>query len=225
MTPGWWDGGGVLAAIFVLSFAAWGWAAWCWFGLRAEAGESGRRMEAVLDYVRRGERERVLALCREGGGLGAPALEWTLVAPLLDAPPEAGPDELRGGRNGARRSVRRARSLLESEANAREARLNLIGAMAAAALMLGLLGTVTGMVTTFDAIASPDRAGAARTERLAGGISEALLTTQAGLLVALPLLLAQRVLRSRQRREVARVALYLGRVQPALNARMVPPTG
>ena len=58
-----------------------------------------------------------------------------------------------------------------------------LGALVAAAPLLGLLGTVFGMVTTFDAVSlrSGDTA-----ELVAGGISQALLTTQAGLLAALP---------------------------------------
>lgn len=51
--------------------------------------------------------------------------------------------------------------------------------------LLGLLGTVTGMLTTFGALAS--RAGGEKTMGLvAGGISEALITTETGLVIALP---------------------------------------
>jgi biopolymer transport protein ExbB len=52
--------------------------------------------------------------------------------------------------------------------------------------LLGLLGTVVGMIRLFDAISSSDAMG--RTELLAAGISEALLTTAAGLLLAIPAL-------------------------------------
>lgn len=52
--------------------------------------------------------------------------------------------------------------------------------------LLGLVGTVFGMIRLFDAIAKADAMG--RTELLAAGISEALLTTAAGLLIAIPAL-------------------------------------
>lgn len=52
--------------------------------------------------------------------------------------------------------------------------------------LLGLLGTVIGMIRLFDAISGSDAMG--RTELLAAGISEALLTTAAGLLLAIPAL-------------------------------------
>lgn len=53
--------------------------------------------------------------------------------------------------------------------------------------LLGLLGTVTGMIRAFNAVAQSDALG--RPELLASGISEALLTTAAGLTVAIPALL------------------------------------
>jgi hypothetical protein len=62
-----------------------------------------------------------------------------------------------------------------------------IAALAAMAPLLGLLGTVMGMVHTFETIA---RFGFGNPVLLADGISEALLTTQAGLLTAFPLILA-----------------------------------
>jgi biopolymer transport protein ExbB len=52
--------------------------------------------------------------------------------------------------------------------------------------LLGLLGTVIGMIRLFDAISGSDAMG--RTELLAAGISEAMLTTAAGLLLAIPAL-------------------------------------
>ncbi len=61
--------------------------------------------------------------------------------------------------------------------------LTVIAALAAVAPLFGLLGTVTGMMTTFDVIAV---FGTGNAKAMAGGISEALITTQSGLLVAIP---------------------------------------
>ena len=58
-----------------------------------------------------------------------------------------------------------------------------IGVLAAIAPLLGLLGTVSGMITTFDVLAV---FGTGNARAMAGGISEALITTQTGLLVAIP---------------------------------------
>jgi biopolymer transport protein ExbB len=63
---------------------------------------------------------------------------------------------------------------------------------AAVAPLLGLLGTVTGMISTFDIITE---FGTGDPKMLSGGISEALVTTQLGLIVAIPLLLIGNVLK------------------------------
>jgi biopolymer transport protein ExbB/TolQ len=61
-----------------------------------------------------------------------------------------------------------------------------LGAMIAAAPLLGLLGTVSGMVTTFESLSTR---GQSSMEELAGGISEVLVATESGLIVAIPALL------------------------------------
>lgn len=58
-----------------------------------------------------------------------------------------------------------------------------IGVLAAIAPLLGLLGTVTGMMDTFDVLAV---FGTGNAKAMANGISEALITTQTGLLIAIP---------------------------------------
>lgn len=58
--------------------------------------------------------------------------------------------------------------------------------IAAIAPLLGLLGTVTGMISTFEIITEH---GTGDPRMLSGGISEALITTQMGLVVAIPMLL------------------------------------
>ncbi len=72
--------------------------------------------------------------------------------------------------------------------------LNTLGTIAAISPLLGLLGTVTGMMRTFKAITV---AGIGNPAAMAGGIAEALITTAAGLLVAIPALVAYRYLRGR----------------------------
>ncbi len=66
--------------------------------------------------------------------------------------------------------------------------------LSAVAPMLGLLGTVTGIITTFDMITV---VGGGKPRLLAGGISEALTTTATGLIIAIPGLLAYSFLSSR----------------------------
>src|SRR6201999_2522268 len=72
--------------------------------------------------------------------------------------------------------------------------LNTLGTIASITPLLGLLGTVTGIIKSFNAL----QAGAAGDPRmLSGGIGEALIATAAGLCVAIPALIAYRYLRGR----------------------------
>ncbi len=70
--------------------------------------------------------------------------------------------------------------------------LSFLSLAAGVAPLLGLLGTVTGMIGTFDVITEH---GTGDPQLLSGGISEALITTQLGLIVAVVALLLQAVLR------------------------------
>ena len=72
--------------------------------------------------------------------------------------------------------------------------LNMLGTIAAVTPLLGLLGTVIGMIKVFGVITAQ---GVGDPGVLAGGISEALITTAAGLTVAIPSLLFYRYFRAR----------------------------
>jgi len=69
------------------------------------------------------------------------------------------------------------------EAASLERYINVIGTIAGISPLLGLLGTVSGMIKSFNIISIQ---GVADPASLAGGISEALITTAAGLVVAIP---------------------------------------
>lgn len=72
----------------------------------------------------------------------------------------------------------------------------LIVTIATLAPLMGLLGTVTGMIETFDSLTSMSMHSS--TGGIAGGISEALVSTQMGLAVAVPALLVGRLMDTRQ---------------------------
>lgn len=91
--------------------------------------------------------------------------------------------------------------------------LSLIGTVAP---MLGLMGTVVGMIEAFSTIAR--QAGAANPADLAGGISKALVTTLMGLMVAIPVLSAYTFFRNR----VTRVMLEVGVITGDLLDRFRP---
>ena len=94
--------------------------------------------------------------------------------------------------------------------------LNTLGTIAAVAPLLGLLGTVAGIIHAFNAITA---SGLGDPRTLSGGIGEALITTAAGLTVAIPSLIAYRFLRSKVERLVIRMEKEAMKLVDALDER------
>jgi len=143
--------------------------------LRRASSSTGKVIDTVGSHVRRGDREAALQVLRSKSSATS-----RVVAAAI-------------------RNLDRDREHLEdivSEAILHESsHLNRFGAVimviAAVSPLLGLLGTVTGMISTFDVITE---FGTGDPKLLSGGISIALVTTQLGLIVAIPLLLLGNVL-------------------------------
>ncbi len=90
--------------------------------------------------------------------------------------------------------------------------LNSLGTIASISPLLGLLGTVTGIIRSFNAIQS---GGMGDPRALSGGIAEALIATVAGLCVAIPSLIAYRYLRGK----VERIVVEMGEERDADGGR------
>jgi len=90
----------------------------------------------------------------------------------------------------------------EQEVMTLEHRLSYLGTIASVSPMVGLLGTVWGMIDAFSVIA---KTGAPQASELAGGISLALVTTQIALLIAIPALALFEIFKNR----LARLILEL----------------
>lgn len=143
---------------------------------RASAS-TGRIMDDISGHVRRGDKEAALSVLKKRSGATS-----RVVATAI-------------------RNLDRDREHLEdivSESILHESgHLNRFGSfimvIAAVAPLLGLLGTVTGMISTFDVITE---FGTGDPKLLSGGISIALVTTELGLIVAIPTLLFGNLLSS-----------------------------
>jgi biopolymer transport protein ExbB len=128
-------------------------------------------LTTVSELLARDERPAALALVAAGGT----PLDRVMRAGLAAA--------------GQPREVREAavEQALLAETGRLGRGLTMIAVLAGVAPLLGLLGTVTGMIDMFSVIAAQ---GGGNAKGLSGGISEALICTQAGMLAAIPLLLA-----------------------------------
>jgi biopolymer transport protein ExbB len=77
--------------------------------------------------------------------------------------------------------------------------------------LLGLLGTILGLITSFDALQLGDMG--ANANLVTGGISEALVSTAAGLVVAIGTLLFANLFRGLYKRQVALIQEYGGQLE------------
>ena len=80
-------------------------------------------------------------------------------------------------------TLRRFERVRNGESSYLNRRLRFLFVLATSAPLIGLLGTVAGMLRTFDGLSMQDTY---KMDLVAGGISQALVTTQAGLLIAIP---------------------------------------
>ena len=94
---------------------------------------------------------------------------------------------------------------LAEEASLLNRGLATVAVLAAVSPLLGLLGTVTGMIETFQSITL---FGTGDPKLMSGGISQALITTQLGLAVAIPLVLFHSLLTGRANRLIERLGKY-----------------
>ena len=163
------------------------------FALRRRRVMPSALLEQVRRYWYRGDIKAALECCDEH----AVAISRILKAGLLRH--EARTDEIEKALEAAG----------QFEANGLGSNVRGLGVIANLAPMLGFLGTVTGMIKAFQAIAA---AGTSNPSLVASGISEALLTTAAGLLVGIPALALFHFFRGRVDRfvtEMEEVALEL----------------
>src|SRR5690606_17255364 len=101
------------------------------------------------------------------------------------------------------------------EADAMRGRIRALSLIAAIAPLLGLLGTVLGLNEAFHRVV---RAGLGKPEQLAAGIEEALITTIAGLCIAIPVMLIASHLNAKVRRIMHRIDRRLTPVVDAIVA-------
>ncbi len=172
------SGGVVLVAIFALSV----YAVYLFFVRLFKLSRERLDVEALMVRVNAAVRDRDLDLaleaCEQHGGPVARVLQSALL-------------RLPYGRQAVEAAFAEA-SLLEEQSLTRG--LRPLATIAQVAPLLGLLGTVTGMIIAFGEISA---SGTGNPGLLAGGIGQALVTTAAGLIVAIPVLIGQNYLASR----------------------------
>jgi biopolymer transport protein ExbB len=174
-------GGPIMVPIFALAGAALLVALYKWVTMFFVRMPSERRVREVLKAVSVGDKSVVVGLTgRMKGPMGRMLSSG---AQALGAPREMVEEQMFEVMH---RTQLRMQSMLP-----------FVAISAAAAPLLGLLGTVTGIMNTFSMI---EIYGTGDVKTLSGGISEALITTEYGLIVAIPSLLLHAYLASKARK-------------------------
>jgi len=95
--------------------------------------------------------------------------------------------------------------------------INYLSDIVAVAPLLGLLGTVLGMIQAFHAV--PLQSASIKTTMLAAGISKAMVTTASGLIVAIPVLMAYSYFRGQVQQVTNRIEIYSTDIIKAIQNR------
>jgi len=158
--------------------------------IRRNAVVSDRFMDAAEAMIRKRDYLGLIAYCHRQNGCMARVTQKTL--DFLTKYPMA---SFGGVREVAEAEGSRQAGLLSS-------RITYLADIGAIAPMVGLLGTVLGMIKSFLQVASGDIQGVRQME-LAEGVSEALITTAAGLMIGIPALVFYSLFRGRVQKYIA----------------------
>jgi biopolymer transport protein ExbB len=169
-------GGPLMGVLFVCSVVALGVFFERWFYYRRSRMNVSEFLSGVLALVRRQSYAEAISRCEEGHGPVVSVVRTAIYKRHLP------PAELREV----------VREIAQLEIPNLEANISLLGTIGYAAPLLGLLGTVLGMISAFEQINRTN--GTASVGELSQGIYLALITTAAGLVVAIPCYLAHNFL-------------------------------
>ena len=194
-------GGPVMVPIGIASVVALGFAVERWIRLQPGQLGSGSFGRSIVDAVRSGGVERGLATCRERD---------TPVSRILAV-------GLAGARAPFLEREKAVEDVASREVRGLAANLRPLYLVYLVAPLLGLLGTVWGMIEAFSNIATNE--GLGKPELLAEGIYQALTTTAAGLAIAIPALVAHHYLKGRIERFSRRVEGFYLEIERVLLRR------
>ena len=153
-----------------------------WFWIATNNPWRNHRLRRVGEHLRAGRRPEAIALLE-----GDRSPYGKTIRQIIDAP----------------ESSANIADAVESQRNRLERFMPTLGTIITAAPLLGILGTVTGIITTFKVLSETESITDARA--LGGGIAEALLTTVAGLVIALVVLFPYNAFRAQIDRTLGRL--------------------
>lgn len=190
----WLQAGWFVWPLFLLAVVSWSWLSTLFFKLNSRRFRSSRYEREVSRRIAQGckSKDIVTWMMRQKG-----------IVPRLVS------YVFRGNSKDQHSVISRYREASESEVNCIRNELVVLSALVKAAPLLGLLGTVAGMIETFAGLDAVEGM-----EGITAGLAKALLTTQLGLLIALPGIFGLGLLR----RKLDRFILELNRFRLQINS-------
>lgn len=165
------QGGALMYPLLLCSIGTVAVAVYCFLQISGKKMMPSTQVEAVGQYMQQRDAASAYSLCHSNGNVFANTMAAALLKVNFD----------RDLANKASMEQAAGETLANEETKLM-IWVNYLNVFATIGPMLGLLGTVTGMIQSFDALA----AGKSEPADLAGGIGEAMLTTASGLIVGIP---------------------------------------
>lgn len=179
----------------------------CLWTTRAAAVLPTGMITAVETCLRRNDRGSLMAACSYDNSSFARTVHAIVM--FLQSNPRANIDEVReiAVAEGSRQSMNLTRQI------------NWLSDIAAITPMIGLLGTVVGMMATFAEIASGNFEGVKQMQ-MTSGISEAMITTATGLILAIPSMAAYYFFRNRIQKSITDMEVATTHVLSVISVQM-----
>ncbi len=200
------DGGVVGFLIIALSFVSVGLVIEHAMSIRKETVMPVKFLSDVETLIAQGDIDQAIETCHD------PANESLSSHVVL-----AGLERFRGSQFGFAEYKSAVEEAGEDQTGRLYRKTEILGLIGAVSPMLGLTGTVLGMIVAFNTIA--DSGGMAKPDELADGISQALVTTLQGLVVAIPTLVAYSFFRNRIDSLVSEAGNRIERIMMPLGRR------
>ena len=179
----------------------------CLWTTRASAVLPTRMVMSVESCIRRKDYAGLMSMCERDGS--SFALTMHVIVMFLQRNPRANIDEVRevASAEGARQT------------NILTRQINWLSDIGAIAPMIGLLGTVVGMMKTFMEMAAGNFEGVKQMQ-MAHGIAEAMITTAGGLVLAIPAMAAYVFFRSRIQKRIADMEVAVTHILSVVSVQM-----
>jgi biopolymer transport protein ExbB len=201
------SGGFIMVILGVLSVVAVSLIILYFLTIRKNTVASSRFMDSAEDLIRRQDFVGLLAVCQRRRECIARVIQKTL--DFATKNPSATFDDVK--------------EVTEAEGSRQTSiliqRISYLADIGAIAPMVGLLGTVIGMIKEFNSISQGTNIVGAPQMKLAGGVAEALVTTAGGLVIAIPALIFYAIFRGRVNRLISELEAGTTHLMATLGAQ------